>query len=176
MRGEQPGSHISSNRAASLRGNSSRRGQSSALMTGISISQAGRRADPEQTSGGGGKISGRRVAGAQGCLFSPENSLSARPKQRCHISSVSLGLGPWAGVQLWSPPCVRILLPQSLPQVRNTPETRLPRGTGGTLRGDEIRASSALSLICCSVSKFREGNGTPLQSSCLENPMDGGAW
>ena len=24
--------------------------------------------------------------------------------------------------------------------------------------------------------KFREGNGTPLQYSCLENPMDGGAW
>ena len=23
---------------------------------------------------------------------------------------------------------------------------------------------------------FREGNGTPLQCSCLENPMDGGAW
>ena len=23
---------------------------------------------------------------------------------------------------------------------------------------------------------FEEGNGTPLQSSCLENPMDGGAW
>ena len=22
----------------------------------------------------------------------------------------------------------------------------------------------------------REGNGTPLQDSCLENPMDGGAW
>ena len=26
-------------------------------------------------------------------------------------------------------------------------------------------------LICC-----LEGNGTPLQYSCLENPMDGGAW
>ena len=25
-------------------------------------------------------------------------------------------------------------------------------------------------------SHFREGNGTPLQYSCLENPMDGGAW
>ena len=25
---------------------------------------------------------------------------------------------------------------------------------------------------CCT----REGNGTPLQYSCLENPMDGGAW
>ena len=25
-------------------------------------------------------------------------------------------------------------------------------------------------------SRFGEGNGTPLQYSCLENPMDGGAW
>ena len=24
--------------------------------------------------------------------------------------------------------------------------------------------------------KYEEGNGTPLQYSCLENPMDGGAW
>ena len=24
--------------------------------------------------------------------------------------------------------------------------------------------------------KWGEGNGTPLQYSCLENPMDGGAW
>ena len=24
--------------------------------------------------------------------------------------------------------------------------------------------------------KQGEGNGTPLQYSCLENPMDGGAW
>ena len=23
---------------------------------------------------------------------------------------------------------------------------------------------------------YPEGNGTPLQYSCLENPMDGGAW
>ena len=27
------------------------------------------------------------------------------------------------------------------------------------------------SIIC-----HGEGNGTPLQYSCLENPMDGGAW
>ena len=26
------------------------------------------------------------------------------------------------------------------------------------------------------VQEFGEGNGTPLQYSCLENPMDGGAW
>ena len=24
--------------------------------------------------------------------------------------------------------------------------------------------------------RIGEGNGTPLQYSCLENPMDGGAW
>ena len=26
------------------------------------------------------------------------------------------------------------------------------------------------------MSLYGEGNGTPLQYSCLENPMDGGAW
>ena len=26
------------------------------------------------------------------------------------------------------------------------------------------------------VKAIREGNGTPFQYSCLENPMDGGAW
>ena len=26
------------------------------------------------------------------------------------------------------------------------------------------------------IAYHREGNGTPLQYSCLENPMDGGAW
>ena len=30
-----------------------------------------------------------------------------------------------------------------------------------------------LCMLCMFV---REGNGTPLQCSCLENPMDGGAW
>ena len=29
---------------------------------------------------------------------------------------------------------------------------------------------------CLGKSWFGEGNGTPLQYSCLENPMDGGAW
>ena len=30
--------------------------------------------------------------------------------------------------------------------------------------------------ICCLALYSREGNGSPLQDSCLENPMDGGAW
>ena len=28
----------------------------------------------------------------------------------------------------------------------------------------------------CNLYVFVEGNGTPLQYSCLENPVDGGAW
>ena len=33
-------------------------------------------------------------------------------------------------------------------------------------------------LTCCLTigSKGGEGNGTPLQYSCLEKPMDGGVW
>ena len=27
-----------------------------------------------------------------------------------------------------------------------------------------------------SIVPFKEGNGNPLQCSCLESPMDGGAW
>ena len=40
------------------------------------------------------------------------------------------------------------------------------------------RAESFFSpfIIAFLVSRLGEGNGTPLQYSCLENPMDGGAW
>ena len=31
-------------------------------------------------------------------------------------------------------------------------------------------------ILSASGSKLGEGDGTPLQYSCLENPMDGGAW
>ena len=30
--------------------------------------------------------------------------------------------------------------------------------------------------ICLGMSQETEGNGNPLQCSCLENPRDGGAW
>ena len=33
-----------------------------------------------------------------------------------------------------------------------------------------------LSYIPGDIPSYREGNGTPLQYSCLENPMDRGAW
>ena len=49
-----------------------------------------------------------------------------------------------------------------------------------------IKTHIYMYIYCCWVDKlcptlchiyvFREGNGTPLQYSCLENPMDRGAW
>ena len=34
----------------------------------------------------------------------------------------------------------------------------------------------SISVLGTSIVLFGEGNGTPLQYSCLESPMDGGAW
>ena len=50
---------------------------------------------------------------------------------------------------------------------------------GGSSRGHVGGASTAgvSGWGCISVlTEALEGNGTPLQYSCLENPMDGGAW
>ena len=40
---------------------------------------------------------------------------------------------------------------------------------------DVILDASNMKIMGSSVT-LGEGNGTPLQYSCLENPMDGGAW
>ena len=46
--------------------------------------------------------------------------------------------------------------------------------------GSEVKASALnagdLGSIPGSGRSPGEGNGTPLQCSCLENPMEGGAW
>ena len=47
------------------------------------------------------------------------------------------------------------------------------RDTKGTFHAkNTIKDRNCMDLI----EADREGNGTPLQYSCLENPMDGGAW
>ena len=57
-----------------------------------------------------------------------------------------------------------------------------------SILSDEFKILNSLEIILTAFSKWRnmfikvsspdigEGNGTPLQYSCLENPMDGGAW
>ena len=42
---------------------------------------------------------------------------------------------------------------------------------------EQVATRHTLIFFCkCLLSRVGEGNGTPLQYSCLENPMDGGAW
>ena len=52
--------------------------------------------------------------------------------------------------------------------------------TGGFPGGSEVKASACnvgdLGSIPGLGRSRGEGNGNPLQYSCLENPMDGGAW
>ena len=51
------------------------------------------------------------------------------------------------------------------------------KGFPGGSDGKESACSVGdLGLIPGSGRSPREGNGNPLQYSCLENPMDGGAW
>ena len=39
----------------------------------------------------------------------------------------------------------------------------------------KVGKEMSLVIVGCSYA-LGEGNGTPLQDSCLESPMDGGAW
>ena len=57
---------------------------------------------------------------------------------------------------------------------------RFPRCLWGFPGGSGVKASACnagdLDSIPGSGRSPGEGNGNPLQYSCLENPMDGGAW
>ena len=46
----------------------------------------------------------------------------------------------------------------------------------GIINKAEIDVFLELSCFFDDLEDVGEGNGTPLQYSCLENPMDGGAW
>ena len=49
-------------------------------------------------------------------------------------------------------------------------------GSKITTDGDRSHEIKRRLLLGRKVMTNLEGNGTPLQYSCLENPMDGGAW
>ena len=49
------------------------------------------------------------------------------------------------------------------------------RVSGSTRYSEESMTRAAGNIVLLKKG-IREGNGTPLQYSCLENPMDGGAW
>ena len=64
--------------------------------------------------------------------------------------------------------------------ISNSVKTYFLRGTMMTSGGSHSKASAYnagdLGSIPGSGRSPREGNGNPLQYSCLENPMDGGTW
>ena len=47
---------------------------------------------------------------------------------------------------------------------------------GKEYRGKKEKKKKKRIKILAHMKGIGEGNGTPLQYSCLENPMDGGAW
>ena len=66
------------------------------------------------------------------------------------------------------------MAPHSSTLARKIPWTKEPGGLQfmGWLRVGHDRATSLSFSLSC----IGEGNGDPLQCSCLENPRDGGAW
>ena len=53
---------------------------------------------------------------------------------------------------------------------------RASKGLPGDSDGKESACNAGDSLVPASGRFAGEGNGNPLQCSCLENPRDGGAW
>ena len=71
-------------------------------------------------------------------------------------------------------PSEKVMAPHSSTLAWKIPWTEEPGGlqSMGSLRADMTkRLHFHFSLAC-----IGEGNANPLQSSCLENPRDGGAW
>ena len=61
--------------------------------------------------------------------------------------------------------------------VRNLQQSGLEVIRGGCLKEAELEVRLKGSRICNGIERRSgEGNGNPLQCSCLENPRDGGAW
>ena len=93
-----------------------------------------------------------------------------------HLSLVSVGWRIWKGIQEQCPS-----LPGTVNQVEFLVDYRqmLPFRWGSP-GGSVVKNMPAETLRDIwdggSIPGLREGNGNPLQCSCLENPLDRGAW
>ena len=66
-----------------------------------------------------------------------------------------------------------LFAPQVAPVVKNLPAHPVHIRDEGSIPGS---GRSRRRKMATQPSTLGEGNGTPLQYSCLENPMNGGAW
>ena len=76
-----------------------------------------------------------------------------------------------ASVDTWPSPCVSVFAPRFPSPYKDTQVALVVKNSPAN-EGD-VRD---VGLIPGSGRSPREGNGSPLQYSCLENPMDRGAW
>ena len=87
------------------------------------------------------------------------------------------GLGGWSGINFWlqyAPVLEEAMAPHSGTLAWKIPRTEEPgrlqsMGCWGLDTTERLHFLFSLSCV-------GEGNGNPLQCSCLENPRDGGAW
>ena len=82
--------------------------------------------------------------------------------QGSHLHQLFQRTHPEAHSQMWPPSSAPFTLPHHYSFSVSSP----------LLKGMLLEPGNCILLICV----FGEGDGTPLQYSCLENPMDGGAW
>ena len=91
------------------------------------------------------------------------NQLTVPSSQSCHQIVIACSLAPWLE---------KAMATHSSTLAWKIPWTEEP-GRLQSMRSQRVRHDWAPSL---SLSCIGEGNGNPLQCSCLENPRDGGAW
>ena len=107
--------------------------------------------------------------GSKELIVSFSSQFCVQSSQICSFESDMVGLfTPWKSVNSRNQDC----LPGELIVKYLTVKT--DDNTTYQLRITTI--DCILKKLRGSQSSSREGNGTPLQYSCLENPMDGGAW
>ena len=91
------------------------------------------------------------------------------------LKASSFHFKPFLYLELVFSECIKmhfLLFIFQLPWVSVAAHTLSPVAVSGGYSSCGARASHCSGFFSCS----REGSGTPLQCSCLETPMDGGAW
>ena len=108
--------------------------------------------------------------------FSNESAVHIRwPRVSASALILLLSIQSWFPLRLTG---LIFLLPKGLSKVfySTTVQKHQFLGILPSLQSISHNSMWPLERIALITHNFREGDGTPLQYSCLENPMDGGAW
>ena len=107
-------------------------------------------------------------------IFSNESALRVRwPKTGASASVFPMNIQGWFPLGLTG---LISLLSKGLSRVFSNTVVQVLAFKYMTFGDRNSPRTAATFAGCCCQPQPGEGNGTPLQYSCLENPMDGGAW